>query len=118
MIKKIEAWFRKIIQEEVTTVRDDFHSVIHRFEQEAEDIETKFGADLKKFEGCFEQEIASLENRVTLRLEELVTTTLERFDAKAQLIELGISKELDHWKTDEEVRKADEALRHPKPLKR
>ena len=118
MKKKIEAWFRKIVREEVQIARDDFYSVTQRFEAETEQIEARFETDLKKFESNFEHSIAALEGRITERLEELVTSTLERFDAKAQLIEQTISKELDHWQTDEETRKADHALRHPKPTRR
>jgi DNA anti-recombination protein RmuC len=122
MIKKLEAWLRNIVRqevaEEVQTCRDDFHGVAQRFEADAEAIETKFTADLKKFESTFEHALVDIETRITERLEELVTNTLERFDQKAQLIEQTISKELDHWQTDEETRKADHALRHPKPARR
>lgn len=124
MREKIEAWFRKIVSEEVAFCRkevqagrDDFHSVAQRFEADAEGIETRFTADLRKFESTFEQALEGIETRITERLESLVTNTLERFDQKAKLIEQTISKELDHWQTDEEIRKADEALIHPK-LKR
>ena len=118
MFDRIEAWFRNIVRQEITLCRDDFQTVATRFEQETETIETKFAGDFNKFEATFEHELAALESRITERLEELVTSTLERFDQKAQLIEQTISKELDHWQTDEETRKADHALRHPKPTRR
>ena len=118
MFKKLEAWLSKIVKAEVTLAREDFHGVASRFESDAEDIETRFTANLKKFEGTFEEALEGIETRVTERLEELVTSTLERFDQKAQLIQQTISKELDHWQTDEETRKADHELRHPKPTRR
>lgn len=117
-IEAIEAWFRRVVREEVQVCRDDFHSVAQRFESDAEAIETKFTANLKKFEGTFEQALEGIETRVTERLEQLVISTLERFDQKARLIEQTLSKELDHWQADEEVRKADEALIHTKPKRR
>lgn len=118
MIDKIEAWLKQIISAEVTVCRNDFQAVAKRLEADRLAIEMGFAEDLKKFEGLFGKSLQSIEDRMTERLGEMVATTLERFDAKAQLIEQTISKELDHWKTDEETRKADQELRHPKPTRR
>jgi archaellum component FlaC len=118
MFEKIELWFRNIMRSEVQIARDDIQGFVTHFDEDVEDIEARFEADLKKFEEAFDRAMAGLESRVTERLEQMVAEVSQRFDAKAQLIEQAISKELDHWKIDEEARKADDALRHPKQPKK
>lgn len=119
MIKKIEAWLRQIINEEVEYCLNDFNKVAERVKADINGVEAKFTADLKKFEGTFEQSLVDIETRITERLEVLVTRTVERLETKFQHVEHTISSTVDdHWKIDEVQRKADEALRNPAPKRR
>lgn len=118
MKSKIEAWFRRIVSEEVKIARDDFHGVAQRFEADTEDIEAKFTAGLKSFEVAFEHRLLDIEVDLVERLEVVTKKCLDRFEAKAASMEKAVSKQFDHWQTDEEVRKADEALIHPKQKRR
>ena len=117
MIKKLEAWLRRIVAEEVAKARDDFRAVDSRFSSDVKSIEAEFtevGIAFKRFEEAFEHEMTTIENTLTLRLEESVKAAQERIEKAVQSVTDTISKDLDHWKAGEDTRKQDEALRKKK----
>lgn len=129
MFKRIEAFFRRIIKEELTPIRQDAQAAFTDMEVDIKRIGDHYNISFEGFEKRFESEIAALDTRITERLNVLVTdmearfNTLaadleKRFEARAASIEQKMVAEHDHWKSDEETRKADHELRHPRPLKR
>lgn len=114
MKKKLEAWFRRIISEEVSIARAEFTQVSAKFSSEIKSLDSEFTAVFKGFEESFEKELSSIEGKMLAKLEDVSTVYKERIEAKVKSIEDTIHKDLDHWKADEDVRKQDEALRRKK----
>lgn len=114
MFKKLEAWFRRIVSEEVSIVRDEFTQVSSKFSKEIKDLDSEFASALKGFEGAFEKELSTIEAKLLTKLEEVSTLYQERIEAKVKAIEETIHKDLSHWTAEDDVVKADHALRKVK----
>ena len=95
MIKRIENWLRLIFADEAGKVEATFKEELQR-------IETSFAEDRERF-------LAEIRDSITADLKQF------RADCVAEKLLIAVPQS---WQADEETRKADHHLRHPRPLRR
>jgi len=98
MLKKLEAWLRRIFSDEVSKVETAIKKVEDSFTSELERIETSFAAEREKY---------------LAEIRDTIEADLKQF--RADLVAENLLRAAPlHWKADAETLQQDHALRRAK----